>query len=249
MTDNRRARQRAAVDRLSARRPARSLEAAAVAGMAYSVLAVAGMVLLSRFPDLDMSDEEMTLWFEDAGRRAEVILGLNLVSISAIAFLWFVAVIRRRLGDREDRFFGTVFFGASIAYVGVWLVAAAVMAGPVIVLSAFDNASISSESESLAVGIGAALVLVIAPRLQAVFVITVSNVILRSGFLPRWLAFVGLATGFVMMVIPFISQPLGLAFPAWVMLVSVVILVTGPGRGPVVDQGPEGGTAASPVVR
>mgnify|MGYP003865787797 CR=1 FL=1 len=89
----------------------------------------------------------------------------------------------------------------------------------------------------------------LAPRLQAVFVITVSNVILRSGFLPRWLAFVGFATGFVMMVIPFISQPLGLAFPAWVFLVSVVILVTGPGRGPVVDAQPEGGTVESTVVR
>ena len=220
-----------------------------MAGMAYSVLAVTGMVLLSDFPDLSLSDEEMTLWFEDSWRRAEVILGLNVVSISAIAFLWFVAVIRRRLGDREDRFFGTVFFGSSIAYVGVWLAAAAVVAGPVGVLTTFDNASISTESESLAVGIGAALVLVIAPRLQAVFVITVSNVILRSGFLPRWLAFVGFATGLVMMVIPFISQPLGLAFPAWVFLVSVVILVTGPGRGQVAGSRPEDGTAERTVVR
>jgi hypothetical protein len=232
---------------MGARRPGRSLEAAAVAGMAYSVLAVSGMVLLSRFPDLGMSDEELTRWFDDSGRRAEVIVGLNLVSISAIAFLWFVAVVRRRLGDREDRFFGTVFFGSSIAYVGVWLVAAAVVAGPVVVLTMFDDASISVESESLAVGIGAALMLVVAPRLQAVFVITVSNVILRSGFLPRWLAYFGLATGLMMMVMPFVSQPMGLAFPAWVFLVSVVILVTGPGHGPapnpVPDPLPESGTS------
>ncbi|MFT6289865.1 MAG: MFS family permease [Ilumatobacter sp.] len=224
--------------KLQARRPGRSLEAAAVAGMVYSVLAVAGMVLLSRFPDLDMSDEELERWLDDPGRRAEVIIGLNLVSISAIAFLWFVAVIRRRLGDREDRFFGTVFFGSSIAYVGIWLVAAAVVAGPVVVLTLFDEASISAESESLAVGIGAALMLVVAPRLQAVFVITVSNVILRSGFLPRWLAYVGFVTGFAMMLMPFVSQPTGLAFPAWVFLVSVIILVTGPGRSSEPDPNP-----------
>jgi hypothetical protein len=187
------------------------------------VSAVSGLVLLSRFPDLGMPDEELTRWFDDSGRRAEVFIGLNLVSISAIAFLWFVAVIRRRLGDREDRFFGTVFFGSSIAYVGVWLVAAAVVAGPVVVLTMFDEASISAESESLAVGIGAALMLVVASRLQAVFVITVSNVILRSGFLPRWLARVGFVTGLVMMVMPLVAQPMGLAFPAWVFLVSVVM--------------------------
>jgi hypothetical protein len=229
IADEQRPEHRASVKQLGPRRPGGSLEAAAVAGMAYSVLAVSGLVLLSRFPDLGMSDEELTHWFDDSGRRAEVIIGLNLVSISAIAFLWFVAVIRRRLGDREDRFFVTVFFGSSIAYVGVWLVAAAVVAGPVVVLTMFDEASISVESESLAVGIGSALMLVVAPRLQAVFVITVSNVILRSGFLPRWLAYVGFVTGLVMMVMPLVAQPMGLAFPAWVFLISVVILVTGPG--------------------
>ncbi len=72
--------------------------------------------------------------------------------------------------------------------------------------------------------------LVVAPRLQAVFVITVSNVILRSGFLPRWLGYVGLAIGLAMMVIPFVAQPIGLAFPVWVFLVSIVILVTGTGH-------------------
>ncbi len=139
MADEQRAEHDVSVKQLGARRPGRSLEAAAVAGMAYSVLAVSGLVLLSRFPDLGMSDEELTRWFDDSGRRAEVIVGLNLVSISAIAFLWFVAVIRRRLGDREDRFFGTVFFGSSIAYVGVWVVAAAVIAAPAIVSTLFDD--------------------------------------------------------------------------------------------------------------
>ena len=43
-----------------------------------------------------------------------------------------------------------------------------------------DEASLSIESESLAVGIGAALMLVVAPRLQAIFVITVLKVILPS---------------------------------------------------------------------
>jgi hypothetical protein len=216
--------------RQRARRPGRSLEAAAVAGMAYSVLAIGGLILLSRIPDLSLSDEEMTRWFDDSAHQFEAILGLNLVSISAIAFLWFVAVIRRRIGDREDRFFGTVFFGSSIAFVGVWLVAAAVVAAPAIALATFDDASVSAESGSLVAGIGSALMLVVAPRLQAVFVLAVSNVMLRTGFLPRWLASVGFAIGLVMMVMPIVAQPIGLAFPAWVFLVSVVILVSGPGH-------------------
>jgi hypothetical protein len=208
-------------------RRGRSLEAAAVAGIVFSVLSVAGLVLLSRVPDLSLSDEELTIWYAESGHQSEVLLGLNLVSISAIALLWFVAVIRRRLGDREDRFFGTVFFGSGIAFVGVWLVAAAAVAGPSVVRSLSDDASVSAASESLAVGIGAALMLVVAPRLQAVFVIAVSNLILRTGVMPRWLAYLGFAIGLVLMVVPIVARPMGLAFPAWVFVVSVVILVGG----------------------
>jgi hypothetical protein len=34
--------------------------------------------------------------------------------VSTIAFLWFVGVVRGRIGDREPRLFGTVFFGSSL---------------------------------------------------------------------------------------------------------------------------------------
>ncbi len=54
----------------------------------------------------------------------------------------------------------------------------------------------------------------------------------RSGFFPRWLASVGFATGLLMTVVPFVAQPMGLAFPAWVFLVSVVVLVTDPDHDP-----------------
>jgi hypothetical protein len=209
-------------------RPARTLEAAAVAGVVYSVLAIAGLALLSRRPDLDTTDDRITEWFGDGGHQAELIVGLNLVSISAVAFLWFVAVIRRRLGDREDRFFGTVFFGSSIAFVAVWVAGAAAVAAPAVALNLFDEASVSAGSASSSIGLGAALVLVVAPRLQAVFVISVSNLIIHSGFLPRWLAYLGFATGLVMLVMPLVSRSLGVAFPTWVFVVSVVILVTRP---------------------
>ena len=39
-------------------------------------------------------------------------IALNLVPFAGIAFLWFTGVIRDRIGEREDRFFATVFLGA-----------------------------------------------------------------------------------------------------------------------------------------
>jgi hypothetical protein len=142
--------------------------------------------------------------------------------------LWFVAVIRRRLGDREDRFFATVFFGTGIAYVAVWLVGAAALAGPAIAMTVLDAAEVTPASASLAGGVAGALILVVAPRIEAVFIFSTSTVILRSKVLPSWLALVGYAAGLVMFLAPFVYLPLGYVFPVWVFVVSVALLIVRP---------------------
>ena len=220
--DARAARQRATAAR------ARSIEAAALAGMCYSVLAVLALTRMSSYPSLDVGDDELTAWFDDL--ENQVLLGgaLGLASISAIAFLWFIAVIRRRLGDREDRFFATVFLGSGIAYVSVWVVGSAVLAGPALAMTLLDAAEVSPASASLAGGVAAALLLVVAPRIQAVFIFTTSTVILRSRVLPSWLAFVGYSAGLVMFLAPFIHPPLAYAFPVWVFIVSLVLVIVRP---------------------
>jgi hypothetical protein len=209
-------------------RRVRSLEAAAIAGGIYAVLAVVAVSLLSRYPSLDQTDDEITAWFDDSANQSSLILGLNLVAVSSVAFLWFVAVIRRRLGDLEDRFFGTVFFGSSIVYVAIWLVGGAVLAGPALATTTLDAGSVSEASASLAAGIGAGLLLVVAPRVQAVFVLTTSTLIMRSRVLPSWLAIVGYVIAVVMFVFPLVAEPLGLGFPTWVFIVSIVIFLHRP---------------------
>ncbi|MGI9613895.1 MAG: hypothetical protein ACR2QO_13370 [Acidimicrobiales bacterium] len=206
----------------------RSIEAAAAAGILYAVLAVLALTRMSSYPSLSSSEAELTSWFDDDGNQ--ILLGgaLTLASVSAIAFLWFVAVIRRRLGDREDRFFATVFFGSGIAYVAVWLVGAAVLAGPAIAMTTLDAAEVTAASASLAGGVAAALLLVVGPRVQAVFIFTTSTVILRSKVLPTWLAYIGYLAGVIMFLAPFVYVQLAYAFPVWVFVVSVVLLIVRP---------------------
>ena len=45
---------------------------------------------------------------------------------SGIAFLWFIAVVRHLIGDREDRFFATVFLGSGLLFVAMLFIAAGV---------------------------------------------------------------------------------------------------------------------------
>lgn len=209
-------------------RRARSVEAAAIAGLVYAVFTVLALILASRFPSLTLSDEELGAWFDDDVHQAWLIGSLTLASIGSIAFLWFVAVIRRRIGDHEDRFFATVFLASGILYVAVWLVGAAAMAAPAVAMTQLDAAAVTPASASLAGGFSSSLILVVAPRLQAVFIFSTSTVIMRSHVLPTWLAIVGYVTGVVLFVVPLITQPAGLLFPVWVFLVSAVMLVNHP---------------------
>jgi hypothetical protein len=41
-------------------------------------------------------------------------LAVNQVPFAGIAFLWFIGMLRDRLGEFEDRFFATVFFGSGL---------------------------------------------------------------------------------------------------------------------------------------
>ena len=83
----------------------RSLEtpsAAAIAGILFAVLYGASLVLVRvSMPDARAAD---AAWLETHSQT--VSLALNLVPYAGIAFLWFIGVIRDRVGDLEDRLFG-----------------------------------------------------------------------------------------------------------------------------------------------
>src|SRR5246500_5761087 len=104
--------------------PLRTPRAAAVAGIIFSVLLITALILLRL--SAPPSPGTAGIWLTDSAHRAAVAVGLNLVPFAGIAFLWFIGVIRDRIGDREDRFFATVFLGSGLLFVGMLFVAAAV---------------------------------------------------------------------------------------------------------------------------
>ncbi|MDQ7822286.1 MAG: hypothetical protein RDV48_05780 [Candidatus Eremiobacteraeota bacterium] len=46
-------------------------------------------------------------------------IAMQLMPVAGIAFLWFIGVIRNRMGAHEDRFFATVFFGSGLLFVAM----------------------------------------------------------------------------------------------------------------------------------
>lgn len=201
-------------------------DSAAVAGIVYSLTAAAALLLLRSVPAPSSTEAQWLEWIAGSGNRRNLILGLNLASVSAVAFLWFVAVVRRRVGDREDRFFATVFMGSAVVYVGIWITAAAIVAAPAVLHGFDDTAPLGWETYRLAEGTAASILLVAGPRIQAVFVASTSTVFLRARVVPNWLAYLGYFVAVVMFAVPIVSEPVGLGLPGFVLVASITILLT-----------------------
>lgn len=211
----------------------RTPRAAAVAGIAFSVIFTAALVLVRAAVPADPGDAGR--WLSDSSRRDAVLLALGLVPFAGIAFLWFVGVLRDRVGVAEDRFFATVFLGSGLLFVGTLFVASAVATG--LVASAGDNAGSLQSSGAWEFGRRTTyeLMAVYAMRMAAVFMIATSTILLRTRLAPRWLVAFGYAIAIVLLVAVGAFAWVELAFPAWVLVLSVYVLVGGARQDRTVD--------------
>lgn len=213
----------------------RTVEAAALAGLAHAALYVTAIALFRRAPGPDADVGVITHWYRSSANQRTLLTGLNLIVAATVAFVWFVAVIRRRAGERENRFFGTVFLGSALILAAMWLVGAMVNTAPALTAYVYGY---EPDVGDIAMWRGAsvATLLVLVVRLQAVFVISATTVIRLAGTFPRPIVHLGYATGLVLMLTPFPSEVLYLVFPIWVAVVSASALVTQRLAGSVVDE-------------
>jgi hypothetical protein len=207
---------------LRAGSPLRTPRAAAVAGIIFSVLLISAFVLLIVSVPADPAVPGS--WLTDSRRRAAVAIALNLIPFAGIAFLWFIGVLRDRIGEREDRFFATVFLGSGLLFVAMLFVAAA-MGGGLIA----DMSSSPPGAGTLALGrdVTSILLNVYAMRMAAVFTLTTVTIARRTEIVSRWLTVAGLVAALVLFVAVGITVWVELLFPAWILALSVDILAAG----------------------
>ena len=203
----------------------RSIEAASIAGLIFGGLLIAAILLFGRQPGADATRDEVNAWLSDDGADTSAITALYLASFAVIAFLWFMAVIRRRIGDREDRFFATVFLGSGILAGAAILVGSSVLAAAAHVARSYGADAIDFGDYVPLQSIGWGVLGVHSARVAAVFILTTSTLVLRTRVLPKWLAILGYVIGTGLIITPFSIIEQTMVFPAWVILVSLVILI------------------------
>ena len=198
----------------------RTPRAAAFAGIIFSVLmfAVFGLMRLS----VPSDPFERGAWL--AGDTTYVTIAMNLVPFAGVAFLWFVGVLRDRLGEREDRFFATVFLGSAFLMLAMLFAAAAVVEAIIIAFHAAPEVLIQSATFHFGRGLAYGMVNIYLAKTAAVFMITTSTIAVYTRLTPRWLAIGGYAIAVVLIFGSGYIDGSLLVFPLWVLFVSAAIL-------------------------
>jgi hypothetical protein len=210
----------------------RAPRAAAVAGILFCVLLMISQFLVwvsipanAGGPALDVISHSKA-----------ISLALNLLPFAGIAFLWFIAVVRNRLGALEDRFFATVFLGSGLLYIAMVFTSAALAGGLIRVL--LNAPEILAQTGAYTLGRAQVYqaMNVYGIKMAGVFMFSTSTILLRTVIVPRWIALLGYGLGALLLLSIGIIVWIPLVFPLWVLLISVAILLENP---PSIPETPE----------
>lgn len=136
-------------------------------------------------------------------------------------------MVRGRIGDREPKLFGTVFLGASILLAALLFLGAALLAAPAIQVAVADKAP-DPGAASLLRSAAAGVLTVVLPRVATLVMFSTASLARATRALPRWLVLLTYAVGVYELVNVTVDAPSIFLVPAWIALVSVVLLVRRP---------------------
>ncbi|MGZ6777756.1 MAG: hypothetical protein ACXVGO_02050 [Mycobacterium sp.] len=206
--------------------------AAAIAGVLFGLLFGAALILIrTALPEGAQAGSQWLVAGSTNIRVAALIM-----PFAGIAFLWFIGVVRDGFGHFEDKFFSTVFIGSGLLFLAMMFVTMGVGAG----LEATNHLIVDQGAHSEVATFGQMVLLAVsktyALRMAAVFMISLATIWLRTGLMPRWLVGVTYLVAVGLIVASDLTMWLALAFPIWVIIVSVLLLV----RSGVIDMDRDG---------
>lgn len=214
---------------LLAQAPVRTPRSAAVAGIVFSLLITASMILMTSISGVSPADISGDFIETTAD---SITWGIRLIPFAGIAFLWFTGVIRDGLGDREDRFFATIFLGSGILFLAMLFVETAVI-GALFGTYAL-TADLLADTNIYIFGaiLARQLLSNFTLRMAGVYMLSIATLWTRGRVMPRWanlLTFI-LAMGFIFFAGA--NREARFLFPGWVFVMSSYILISNRRLGP-----------------
>jgi MFS family permease len=200
--------------------PLRTPRAAAIAGILFAVLQIASYILVQATIPIESVDPSDWL----AEQAGSISLGLSLLPFAGIAFLWFLGVLRDRLGHLEDQFFSTLFFGSGLLYLAMTFSTAAIAGGLLTIYSIDPDLLIGSGLLIFGRAIIYKFSNIYAIRMAGMFMFVLGTIWVRTQLMPRWLALLTYLVAISLLIGIALWPWSTLFFPIWVFLISVYIL-------------------------
>lgn len=191
-----------------------------MAGVLFALLFGTALTLIrTAMPD----ESGSTAWTNDASAKLRI--AALLIPFAGIAFLWFIGVVRDGFGSLEDRFFSSVFIGSGILFLAMIFATAAVG----VALIATHRDVTDPAVHDAVVSFGQTLMLTLSKtyslRMAAVFMMSLATMWLKTGLMPRWLVWLTYLSAVILLIASDVSMWMTLAFPIWVLVVSILVLV------------------------
>jgi hypothetical protein len=199
----------------------------ALAGIIHAVLFLVSLALLSTVPGPTATDEEVIAFYNSPETRRVLVVGLYLMPFAGIAFLWFIVSMRlwfRSAAVRaRSELFAEVQLVSGIVFLALFLVAAAATSSTAAAVE-FTDEPVTGIDARILPNFGSTLLLVLAMRMAAIFVISSTSLARSSPFIPRWFVIAGYLLGLFLLLSVSLSTLLVLAFPAWIIVFCLLLL-------------------------
>jgi hypothetical protein len=195
--------------------------AGAVAGILFSILLAVSLTLIRL--SVPYTPDDPGRWLAEGSKSIH--LALTLLPFAGICFLWFVGVLRDRMGVNEDRFLATVFLGSGLLFLAMVFVSSAVTGALIMGYEAIPGKLMDSASYTFGRGVSYEIANVYALRMAGVFMISTCTIDMRIGIFPRWMAYLGYIFALYLLVGAGRWGWSSMVFPVWTFVISVFILI------------------------
>ncbi|WP_458686601.1 hypothetical protein [Nocardia tengchongensis] len=200
-----------------------SIEAMGFTGIVFAVLTLIGVEMVRAMPDWSADHATVEQWFSQSGNRTRLTVVVLIMVVASIALLWFIGTLRRRLGTGEDQLFATVFLGSGLLLIGILLTSVAAFAAPATIAQRLSPAA-AADAYPASHGLGMILMTVIAPRISAVFMLSLANLARITRAFPRWLTLLSTAAALFMLIAVTTSIHIAWVLPAWALVIGIYIV-------------------------
>jgi hypothetical protein len=194
-----------------------------VSGIVFVALWIATLIVTGNDVSSSDSDGKILAYYADSGHRQRHIAGFFLVLAASLFFVWFLSVLRGRLAQAEGQAgaLTAAAFGAGLVSTAMWIVSIALFSAPATAREDSSKFHLDPNTYRIISDMGYDIFFG-ATTIVLVTVVATSLMGLRTGVVPKWLAWLGFIVAATMLV-SFFFLPF-LIFLGWVLAVSVVLI-------------------------